>query len=81
MKKYVTARDGRIRPDYLDDDFVEKIEAIMPHGSNTKLLVQKIDFMYTMPMIILMIMACMTEFFLLSFVLKMVNLPIYIFMI
>ena len=33
MKKYVTARDGRIRPDYLDDDFVEKVEAIMPHGS------------------------------------------------
>ena len=33
MKKYVTARDGRIRPDYLDDEFVNKIESIMPHGS------------------------------------------------
>ena len=33
MKRYTTARDGRIRPDYLDDEFVEKIEAIMPHGS------------------------------------------------
>ena len=30
MKKYVTARDGRLRPDYLDDGFVNKIESIMP---------------------------------------------------
>ena len=33
MKKYVTARDGRLRPDYLDDEFVGKVESIMPHGS------------------------------------------------
>ena len=33
MKRYVTARDGRLRPDYLDDEFVGKVESIMPHGS------------------------------------------------
>lgn len=28
MKRYATARDGRFRPDYLSDSFVEKVEDI-----------------------------------------------------
>lgn len=33
MKRYATARDGRFRPDYLSDSFVEAVENILPHGS------------------------------------------------